>query len=242
MKHFSLLFILGLAVAVFGQEGMEAPMEEAAVDTAAVEMVADTAAVDTMAMDEMLGTEEAVVEEAPAEDTGDALEAMLAEEGTMETEVTSGSALIGYTAGFMGGYPGYMSSGLAAGKAAPVFGIIAATPFGFAVGPLEFGVGVELGMYDFTDASTDYSGVVALATLNTALLETAQGAISAEIGGGYYGASVGGTAGATFNYAIPNMPIVAKPYVRANVTLASGDNEIGSVAWINAGVYLSYMF
>ena len=233
MKRFSLLFILVFAVAAFGQEAMEAPAEEM--------MVVDSAAVDTMAMDEMLMTDTTAVEEAVMEeDTGDALEAMLAEEGTMETEVTSGSALIGYTAGLMGGYPVFMSSGLGDGKAAPVFGVIAATPFGFNVGPLGFGVGVELGIYDFTDASTDYSGIVALATLNTALIQTPQGAISAEIGGGYYGASVGGTAGATFSYAVPNIPLVLKPYVRANMTLASGDNEIGSVAWVNAGLYLSY--
>jgi len=232
MKRFSLLFILVFAVAAFGQEAMEAPAEDM--------MVADSVVVDTMAMDEMLMDEAPAVEEAVVEeDSGDALEAMLAEEGTMETEVTSGSAMIGYTVGLMGGYPVYMSSGLEAGKAAPVFGLIAATPFGFAVGPLEFGVGIELGMYDFTDA-LDYSGIVAIATLNTALVETAQGAISAEIGGGYYGASVGGTAGATFSYAVPGIPLVVKPYVRANMTLDSGDNEIGSVAWINAGLYLSY--
>ena len=215
---------------------MEAPAEEMA-----PEMVADSAAVDTMAMDEMLMDEAPAVEEAVVEeDAGDALEAMLAEEGTMETEVTSGSAMIGYTAGLMGGYPVYMSSGLADGKAAPVFGLIFSTPFGFAVGPLEFGVGAELGMYDFTDASTDYSGLVAIATLNTALLETAQGALSGELGGGYFGTSVGGTAGATFNYAVPGIPLVLKPYVRANMTLASGDNEIGSVAWLNVGLYLAY--
>jgi hypothetical protein len=236
MKRFSLLFILVFAVAAFGQEAMEAPAEEMA-----TEMVADSAGVDTMAMDEMLMTDTTAVEEAVMEeDAGDALEAMLAEEGTMETEVTSGSALIGYTAGIMGGYPIYMSSGLGDGKAAPVFGIIAATPFGFQVGPLGFGVGVELGFYDFTDATIEYSGLVALATLNTALFQTPQGAISAEVGGGYYGASVGGTAGATFSYAVPNIPLVLKPYVRANMTLASGDNEVGSVAWVNAGVYLSY--
>ena len=238
MKRFSLLFILVFAVAAFGQEAMEAPAEEMA-----TEMVADSAAVDTMAMDEMLLDEAPVVEEAVVEeDAGDALEAMLAEEGTMETEVTSGSAMIGYTVGLMGGYPVYMSAGLADGKAAPVFGLVAATPFGFAVGPLEFGVGIELGMYDFTESTPDYSGVVALATLNTSLIETTQGTVSAEVGGGYYGASVGGTIGATFNYAIPNMPLVARPYLRANATLASGDNEIGSVAWVNAGLYLSYMF
>jgi hypothetical protein len=235
MKRFSLLFILVFAVAAFGQEAMEAPAEEMATD-----MVADSAAVDTMAMDEMM-MEEAPMEEAVVEeDAGDALEAMLAEEGTMESEVTSGSAMIGYTAGVMGGYPVYMSSGMADGKAAPVFGLVFSTPFGFAVGPLEIGVGAELGMYDFTDLGTDYSGVVAIATLNTALLETAQGALSAELGGGYFGSSVGGTAGATFNYTVPGIPLVLKPYVRANMTLSSGDNEIGSVAWINAGLYLAY--
>ena len=230
MKRFSLLFILVFAVAAFGQEAMEAPAEE---------MVADTAAVDTMAMDEMLMTDSTAVEETVMEeDAGDALEAMLADEGMMEAEVTSGSALIGYTAGLNFGYPVYMSSGLGDGKAAPVFGIIAATPYGFSVGPLDIGVGVELGMYDFSDVQ-DYKGIVALATLNSAVYNTSAGAVSVELGGGYYGTSVGGTAGATFSYAIPGAPLVLSPYVRANATLSSGDNEIGSVAWLNAGVYLN---
>jgi hypothetical protein len=242
MKRFSLLFILVFAVAAFGQEAVEAPAEE--MDA---EMVADSAAVDTMAMDEMI-SEEAPMEEAVVEeDAGDALEAMLAEEGTMETEVTTGSAMIGYTVGLMGGYPAWMSSGMAAGEAAPVFGLIAATPFGFAVGPFEIGVGAEIGMYDFNgDSETlSYNGLVAIATLNTALLETPYGPISAEVGGGYYGASVGFTAGATYSYAVPGVPLVVKPYVRANVTLdagqeLTGEGDSNSVAWINAGLYLSY--
>ena len=244
MKRFSLLFILVFAVAAFGQEAMEAPAEEMATD-----MMADSAGVDTMAMDDMMMADstEAMEEEMPMEeDTGDALEAMLAEEGTMETEVTSGSAMIGYTVGVMGGYPAWMSSGMTMGTAAPVFGLIAATPFGFALGPFEIGIGAEIGMYDFNGDRTDlsYNGLVVLGTLNTALIETSQGAVSAELGGGYYGASVGGTVGATFSYAIPNVPLVLKPYVRANVTLDSGQ-ELGegtssSVAWINAGLYLSY--
>jgi hypothetical protein len=199
-------------------------------------------------MDEMLMTDTTAVEEAVMEeDAGDALEAMLAEEGTMETEVTSGSALIGYTVGLMGGYPAWMSSGMGAGTAAPVFGLIAATPFGFAVGPFEIGVGAEIGMYDFNGDRDDlaYNGLVVIATLNTALLETAQGPISAELGGGYYGASVGFTAGATYSYAVPNIPLVVKPYVRANATLDSGQELAGegdsnAVSWINAGLYLSY--
>ena len=243
MKRFSLLFILVFAVAAFGQEAMEAPVEEMA-----EEMVADSAAVDTMAMDKMLMTDSTeVAEEAMMEeDAGDALEAMLAEEGTMETEVTSGSAMIGYTVGLMGGYPVWLSEGLGLGTAAPVFGVIAATPFGFAIGPFEIGVGAEIGMYDFNgdDESLSYNGVVAIATLNTALLETQQGPISAEVGGGYYGASVGFTAGATYSYAVPGVPLVIKPYLRANATLDSGqdlgEDANNAVSWINAGLYLSY--
>jgi len=243
MKRFSILFILVFAVAAFGQEAMEAPVEEMA-----EEMVADSAAVDTMAMDKMLMTDSTeVAEEAMMEeDAGDALEAMLAEEGTMETEVTSGSAMIGYTVGLMGGYPVWLSEGLGLGTAAPVFGVIAATPFGFAIGPFEIGVGAEIGMYDFNgdDESLSYNGVVAIATLNTALLETQQGPISAEVGGGYYGASVGFTAGATYSYAVPGVPLVIKPYLRANATLDSGqdlgEDANNAVSWINAGLYLSY--
>ena len=237
MKRFSLLFILVFAVAAFGQEAMEAPAEE---------MVADTAAVDTMAMDEMLMTDSTAVEETVMEeDTGDALEAMLADEGMMEAEVTSGSALIGYTVGIMGGYPVWMSSGMAAATSAPVFGLIAATPFGFAVGPFEIGVGAEIGMYDFNGDSEylTFNGLVAIATLNTAILETPYGPISAEVGGGYYGASLGMTAGATYSYAVPNIPLVVKPYLRANLTLDGGqefDSGDNSVSWMNAGLYLSY--
>ena len=62
MKRFMLLFIMVLAVAAFGQEGMEVATEEAPMEVVE-EMAADTAAVDTMAMEEMLGTEEAAMEE-----------------------------------------------------------------------------------------------------------------------------------------------------------------------------------
>ena len=257
MKRFMLLFILVLAVAAYGQEGMEAPAEEAAPDSAAVEMVADSAAVDMAAdsaavetddMEEMLGTEEAVEEE-PLEDTGDALEAMLAEEGTMETEVTSGSALIGYTAGLDMGYPAYLHGGLGASFDTPglAYGITLNTPFGATVGPFEIGFGVQLGMFSFTNAaegSTELSGVVALATANTAVFETEQGAITVQIGAGYYGASVGFTAGAAFDYAISGMPIVLRPYIRGNGTLDSGvateGDDSGAYSWLNVGAMISY--
>ena len=246
MKRFSLLFILVFAAAAFGQEAMEAPAEEMA-----TEMVTDSAAVDSMAMDEMfMDDTETVVEEAVVEeeDAGDALEAMLAEEGTMETEVTGGSATIGYTVGLDVGYPAYLHGGLGSSydTPGPAFGLVVSSPFGAAIGPFEIGFGAQVGMFSFTDEPTDndLSGIYALATANTALLETAQGAVSAQVGAGYFGASVGFTAGAAFDYAVAGMPLVVRPYARMNATLDSGvettGDDTGSYAWLNAGIMLSY--
>jgi hypothetical protein len=244
MKRFSLLFILVFAVAAFGQEAMEAPAEEMA-----TEIVADTAAVDTMAMDEVLMTDTTAVEEAVVEEeAGDALEAMLAEEGTMETEVTSGSAMIGYTAGLDVGYPVYMHGGLGSSfdTAGPAFGLVVNTPFGAAIGPFEIGFGAQVGMYSFTNESPEkeLSGIYALGTANTALLETDQGAVSMQVGAGYFGASLGVTAGVAFDYAVPNIPLVVRPYARFNGTLDSGaevtGDDTGSYSWMNAGIMLSY--
>ena len=247
MKRFSLLFILVIAVAAFGQEGMEAPAEMAP-DSMAVEMAADTAAVDTMAMDEMLMSDTTAVEEAPMEDAGDAMEAMLAEEGTVEAEVTSGSALIGYTVGLDVGYPVYMHGGLGASydTAGPAFGLVVNSPFGAAIGPFEIGFGAQVGMYSFTNDTPEkeLSGLFILATANTAILETAQGAVSAQVGAGYFGESLGVTAGAAFDYAISGAPIVVRPYLRANATLDSGapaaGDENSAYAWLNAGLMVSY--
>jgi hypothetical protein len=234
MKRFMLLFILILAVATFGQEGMEVATEEVG-----MEMVADTAAVDTMAMDEMLDIEEAVVEEAPMEDSGDALEAMLAEEGTEEVSMT-GSNAVGYTVGLMAGYPIGLGS-LSDNEATPVFGIVGSTPFGFSVGPFEMGLGFEASYYTF---GTQAEGPAILATVNTAVLETAQGPVAVELGAGWYGGGPGATAGATYSYAIPDMPIVVKPYVRSNIVIdldkAEVEGDDGIMMWVNIGLYVSY--
>jgi hypothetical protein len=234
MKRFSLLFLMVIAVAAFGQEADDM-------------MAADSAMTDTMAMDEMMMSEEAPMEEAPME-SGDALEAMLAEEGTMESEVTSGSALIGYTVGLDVGYPVYLHGGLGASfdTPGPAIGVVVNSPFGAAIGPFEIGFGAQVGMFSFTNENSDseLSGVYALATANTALLETAQGAVSAQVGAGYFGASLGFTAGAAFDYAVPGAPVVLRPYVRMNATLDSGvetanADENAAYSWLNAGAMIS---
>jgi hypothetical protein len=244
MKRFSLLFILVFAVAAFGQEAMEAPAED---------MMADSSATEEMATDDMMmaDTTEAMEEMPMEEDAGDALEAMLADEGTMESEVTSGSAMIGYTVGLDLGYPVYMHGGLGASydTPGPAFGLVVNSPFGAAIGPFEIGFGAQVGMYSFTNENdpaneAEISGVYALATANTALLETAQGALSMQVGAGYFGASLGLTAGAAFDYAIEGAPVVLRPYLRANATLDSGGNtsadEDASYSWLNAGLMISF--
>jgi hypothetical protein len=242
MKRFSLLFILVFAVAAFGQEAMEAPAEDM--------MMADSAVVDSMAMDDMMmaDTTDAIEEPMMEEDAGDALETMLAEEGTMESEVTGGSAMMGYTLGLDVGYPVYLHGGLGTSfdTPGPAFGLVVNSPFGAAIGPFEIGFGAQVGMFSFTNEANDeeLSGIFALATANTALLETAQGALTAQVGAGYFGASLGLSAGAAFDYAIAGMPMVVRPYARMNATLDSGvettGDESGSYAWLNVGLMLSY--
>jgi len=251
MKRFMLLFIMILAVAAFGQEDMEMPAEEMAMDSTAMEMVADSSAMDAMeedmSMDFMEEDSAAVADEMPMEDSGDALEAMLADEGT-EMVAASGSELIGYTVGLDVGYPVYLHGGLGSSydESSPAIGIVVNTPFGAAVGPFEIGFGAQVGTYGFSHSVADreISGVYALATANTAVYETAQGAVSVQVGAGLFGKSVGFTGGAAFDYVIPDMPIVIRPYLRANATLDSGGEAVGDdnagYLWLNAGVMISY--
>ncbi len=248
MKRFTLLLML-LAAGLFAQEAMEEATTEAPQEAAAAEEMApaDTTAMDE-SMEEMLAPEEETMMEAPAEDTGADIETMLAEEGTAEVEVTSGSALIGYTVGVDLGYPVYKLGGLGASydQSGPALGISINSPFGFAIGPFEIGLGLQAGIFSFTDsedASKEISGIVALATFNTSVVETPAGAVSVQVGGGYYGASIGFTGGAAFDYAIPGVPVVLRPYVRGNATLDSGGEASGdedaAYAWLNAGILIS---
>lgn len=158
-----------------------------------------------------------------------------------ESQSKSAPPSSGYSIGVMLGYPVYMSAGFSAGKGAPVYSAILSTPFGFSLGPVEFGLGAKIGMYDFSD-DVDYSGLVILGTLNAAVIETTRGPVSLELGGGYYGASVGVTTGMSYSYRILGAPLAINPYLRTNTALSSGMNDIGSLTWISVGLYLSYIF
>jgi TolB-like protein len=158
-----------------------------------------------------------------------------------ESQAKSASPSSGYSMGIMLGYPVYMSAGFFLGKGAPVYSAIFSTPFGFSFGPVEFGLGAKIGMYDFSDEG-EYSGLMILGTLNAAVYESTRGPVSIELGGGYYGASIGVTSGLNYSYRILGAPLVVNPYLRTNTALSSGMNDMGSLTWISVGLYLSYIF
>jgi len=186
--------------------------------------------------------EETSVKTSIQKNEGEVLETVLTKPPTKEENVEEITEFVntGYTVGVMGSYPLWMSPGLADGKASPVFGVVVSTPFGVAVGPIKMGMGAKLGMFDFSDKDHGISGVILITTLNMAIMETTRGAISAEAGGGYYGASLGVTAGIKYSYTIDGVPLILEPHFRFNATVDSAENDIGSIGWLSAGMYLSY--
>mgnify|MGYP006430637897 CR=1 FL=1 len=186
--------------------------------------------------------ETALTKPPPEKDEGEVLETVITRPPTKKEDDEEITEFVntGYTVGVLSSYPLWMSAGLADGKASPVFGAVVSTPFGVAVGPIKMSVGANLGIFDFSDIQ-EHSGVILITTLNIAIMETPEGAISAEVGGGYYGASLGGTAGLKYSYIINGVPLILEPYLRFNWTFDSGSsNDLGSVAWFNAGMFLSY--
>jgi hypothetical protein len=160
-----------------------------------------------------------------------------------------GAALIGYTAGLDLGYPAYKHGGLGAGfdQSSFVYGVVVNTPYGAAIGPFEIGFGVQWGRFMFASStsSNELSGIYLIGTANTSIYETSHGTVSTQVGAGYYGASIGVTAGLAFDYAFHELPLVVKPYIRANATLDSGviptdTGDTPSYAWFNIGIMGSY--
>ena len=68
-------------------------------------------------------------------------------------------------------------------------------------------------------------------------METAQGPISVFGGVGLL-EGLGLIGGVSLDYAIPNQPIVIKPYVRANITTGAAGGE--PTGWIQLGAMVSY--
>jgi hypothetical protein len=169
--------------------------------------------------------------------------------GSMYVEVL-GAALVGYTVGLDFGHPAYKHGGLGNNfdQSNLAFGLTVNTPYGAAIGPFEIGFGVQWGLFKFSSSTVpghELSGIYMLGTANTSIYETLHGTISTQVGAGYYGASIGITAGVAIDYVVPDLPLVIKPYIRANATLDSGviptdTGDTPSYAWFNIGIMGSY--
>ena len=140
----------------------------------------------------------------------------------------------GYTIGINVGMPVIGGEYYADSGMEPVFGVVIGTPFGLPLGP--FNVGVNIGL----ESANGLTGVFGI--LNASIYETAQGPISVFGGAGLL-EGLGLIGGISLDYAIPNQPIVIKPYVRANITtagakLSNGDEVM--TGWVQLGAMLSY--
>lgn len=144
------------------------------------------------------------------------------------------TAQSGYTVGINVGMPVIGGEYYADSGMDPVFGVVIGTPFGLPLGP--FNVGVNIGL----ESANGLTGVFGI--LNASVMETAQGPISVFGGVGLL-EGLGLIGGVSLDYAIPNQPIVIKPYVRANITTGAAMDENGDSAptgWIQLGAMVSY--
>ena len=141
--------------------------------------------------------------------------------------------LAGYTAGLNVGFPFIAGETYESGLG-PVVGIVGNTPYGFALGPFNLGVGfgVEAVMMDLKTQMGVYG------TLNTTIYVTTKGPISYWAGAGYYD-GLGLSGGFYMDYMVANMPLVIKPYIRGVLNTGGGDgNDLTYFG--NIGVMLLY--
>lgn len=155
-----------------------------------------------------------------------------------EATEQAGNPLAGFTAGVNVAYP-VVTGKFYEGDTGPVVGIVVGTPYGFPLGPFSLGVGAGI---EYAMFGNDKQEVGAFATVNTMVYSTPQGPISLYGGVGLLG-GLGVIGGAFFDYMVPNVPLVIKPYVRANIsTSAAVDDQDNSAptGWIQLGAMLSY--
>jgi hypothetical protein len=121
-------------------------------------------------------------------------------------------------------------------------------PYTLYLGPLNVSVGAELQTFGFTEGiNPDISGIGLMGVANFDITETPAGAVYAHVGAGLLGGSLGLTAGAKFDYPIPNVmegKLSATAFLKANATLDGGNEASGdhttSTGWANFGIALNY--
>ncbi len=139
------------------------------------------------------------------------------------------TAQSGYTVGLNVGMPIIGGEYYADSGMDPVIGVVVGTPYGLPLGP--FNVGVNVGL----ESANGLTGVFGI--LNASVFETPNGPVSVFGGAGLLD-GLGLIGGASFDYAIPDQPIVVKPYVRANISTAAAGGE--PTGWIQLGAMVSY--
>ncbi len=168
------------------------------------------------------------------------------EEEFVELEFEEESA--GITIGVGAGFTVYTGAYMADATSAPSIDIFVRIPYTLYLGGLEVSVGAELQTFDFSGGGgADISGIGLMGVANFNIVETSAGAVYAHIGAGYLGQSLGITAGAKFDYPIPNVmegKLSATAFLKANATLDGGIESIGdqtsSTGWSNFGIALNY--
>jgi hypothetical protein len=196
--------------------------------------------------------EEAVVEEVE--------EATVEEEVVVEEEAVEEEAIVeeeaapagGIVIGVGGGFTVYSGAYMEGATSAPSIDIFVRIPYTLYLGPLNVSVGAELQTFDFSGGGgADISGIGLMGVANFDIAETPAGAVYAHVGAGYLGNSLGVTAGAKFDYAIPNVmegKLSATAFLKANATLDGGldwgentsDEQTSSTGWANFGIALNY--
>jgi len=169
--------------------------------------------------------------------------------GADEKSVVEEASEPGITIGVGGGFTVYTGAYMADATSAPSIDIFLRIPYSLYLGPLNVSLGVELQTYSFTGGvNPDISGIGLMGVANFNIVETPAGAVYAHIGAGYLGQSLGITAGAKFDYPIPNVmegKLSATAFLKANATLDGGGIEeegTESTGWANFGFALNYEF
>jgi len=175
------------------------------------------------------------------------VEAVVEEEIAKEEAAPAGGIVIGVGTGFTV----YTGEYMAEATSAPSIDISVRIPYTLYLGPLNVSVGAELQTYSFTGGDNpDISGIGLMGVVNFDIIETPAGAVYAHVGAGFLGSSLGITAGAKFDYPIPDLGVPsvdgklsATAFLKANATLDGGEDitsETSSTGWANFGIALNY--
>ena len=203
MKSTATVIMLLITSMVFGQENLETVFD----DSTAFEEMTFEESPDTLIFDDFFSLDTTSVSQENWQYNAERETEALVADNYTESEI--GKALIGFTLGLDASYPIYRYGGLGRtyNSSQLAFGLVLNSPFGLTIGPLDFGFGIQLGNFGFRNTTWggELSGRYILASAHTTFYQTPQAIVSAELGTGYFGKSLGITSGIAFDYALPGV-------------------------------------